>query len=218
VRRWKTEEYPALRAEAQRVGATTYVVDEAGVRSDDHAGTTWAPVGQTPVVMTTGDRVAVNLISAVTAKGALRFAAYDGTLTGPVFIDFCRRLLADTAGPVFLVVDGHPVHATSSESSDVELGFHTDFNFDKHHPERPYNVLNPDYIVLLCLRGDRRSEAYTLYADARDICGKLDPAHLEVMRAPRFQLAASYSFTSSWCRVRPQMNSGGACCRPGPCP
>jgi hypothetical protein len=42
------------------------------------------------------DRVAVNLISAVTAKGALRFAAYHGTLTGPVFIDCCRRPLADT--------------------------------------------------------------------------------------------------------------------------
>jgi L-asparagine oxygenase len=88
-------------------------------------------------------------------------------------------------------------HATSSESSDVELGFHTDFNFDRHHPERPYNVLNPDYIVLLCLRGDRRAEAYTLYADARDICGKLNPDQLDIMRSPRFQFAASYSFTSS---------------------
>jgi hypothetical protein len=37
------------------------------------------------VVATTGDRFAVNLISAVTAKGKLRFAAYDGNLNGPVF-------------------------------------------------------------------------------------------------------------------------------------
>jgi Winged helix-turn helix len=48
VRRWQTETYPKLRAEAQQVGATIYFVDEAGVRSDYHAGTTWAPVGQTP--------------------------------------------------------------------------------------------------------------------------------------------------------------------------
>ena len=26
-----------------------YFADEAGIRSEDHAGTTWAPVGQTPV-------------------------------------------------------------------------------------------------------------------------------------------------------------------------
>jgi DDE superfamily endonuclease len=80
------------------------------VGSDDHAGTTWAPIGQTPVVASTGDRLGSNLISAVTAKGKLRFAVYDGSLNGPVFIDFCRRLLHDTPGPVFLVLDGHPVH------------------------------------------------------------------------------------------------------------
>jgi len=63
VARWKQKKYPALRAEAQQVGATIYFADEAGVRSDYHAGTTWAPVGQTPVVRSTGERVAVNLLS-----------------------------------------------------------------------------------------------------------------------------------------------------------
>jgi hypothetical protein len=38
------------------------------VRSDYHAGTTWAPVGQTPVVRTTGARFSVNMISAVTTN------------------------------------------------------------------------------------------------------------------------------------------------------
>ena len=120
VARWKQEEYPAIRVQAARVGATIYFVDEAGVRSDDHAGTTWAPVGQTPVVAATGDRFGVNLISAVTAKGALRFAAYDGHLNGPVFIDFCRRLLHDTSGPVFLVLDGHPVHRSKAVKQFAE--------------------------------------------------------------------------------------------------
>jgi transposase len=114
VARWKAETYPAIRAQAARVGATVCFVDEAGVRSDYHAGTTWAPVGQTPVVAATGDRFGVNLISAVTAKGALRFAAYDGSLNGPVFIDFCRRLIHDISGPVFLVLDGHPVHRSKA--------------------------------------------------------------------------------------------------------
>jgi transposase len=114
VARWKAEEYPAIRAQAAKVGATIYFADEAGVRSDYHAGTTWAPVGRTPVVATTGDRFGVNLISAVTAKGALRFAAYEGNLNGGVFIDFCRRLLHDAQGPVFLVLDGRPVHRSKA--------------------------------------------------------------------------------------------------------
>jgi transposase len=63
VARWKAETYPAIRAEAARVGATVYFVDEAGVRSDYHAGTTWAPVGQTPVVAAQGSvRVAIRPI------------------------------------------------------------------------------------------------------------------------------------------------------------
>jgi transposase len=114
VARWKAEIYPQIRAEAAATGGTVYFADEAGVRSDYHAGTTWAPVGKTPVVAATGDRFAVNLISAVSAKGALRFAAYEGNLNAVVFLDFCRRLLADATGPVFLVLDGHPVHRSNA--------------------------------------------------------------------------------------------------------
>jgi transposase len=114
VARWKAETYPQIRAEAAATGGTVYFADEAGVRSDSHAGTTWAPVGKTPVVAATGDRFAVNLISAVSAKGALRFAAYEGNLTAVVFLDFCRRLLVDATGPVFLVLDGHPVHRSNA--------------------------------------------------------------------------------------------------------
>jgi hypothetical protein len=58
-------------------------------RSAYPTGTTWAPVGRTPVVHSTGARHAINLLSAVTVQGALRFAAYEGTLNGAVFVDFC---------------------------------------------------------------------------------------------------------------------------------
>jgi len=152
VRRWKTEEYPAIREQAARVGATICFVDEAGVRSDYHAGTTWAPVGQTPVVQSTGERVGVNLISAVTAKGALRFAAYQGTLTGPVFIDFGRRLLADTPAPVFCIVDGHPVHRSGAvkQFAASTRGRLRLFFLPGYSPE-----LNPDEWVWKNIKHDR---------------------------------------------------------------
>jgi transposase len=149
---WKAETYPQLRREAAQVGATIYFADEAGVRSDYHAGTTWAPVGQTPVVATTGDRFGVNLISAVTAKGALRFAAYDGSLNGPVFIDFCRRLLHDAQGPVFLVLDGHPVHRSNAvkQFADSTNGRLRLFFLPGYAPE-----LNPDEWVWKNIKHDR---------------------------------------------------------------
>jgi L-asparagine oxygenase len=84
--------------------------------------------------------------------------------------------------------------ATSSESSEVDLGFHTDFNFDEENPEQPYNVTNADYIVLLCLRQDPNAEARTSYAAAGDICRRLPAHELRILREPLFQFAASYSF------------------------
>jgi DDE superfamily endonuclease len=70
VARWKKETYPAIAAAAQQEGPTVYFADETGICSDYHADTTWAPIGQTPVVNNTGQRYAVNMFSAMTAKGA----------------------------------------------------------------------------------------------------------------------------------------------------
>lgn len=110
VARWTEEQYPAIRERARAEGAAIFFADEAGIRSDYHAGTTWAPAGQTPVVEATGKRVSVNMISALTPKGALRFAVYEDTTTAAVFTSFCARLLHDAPGPVCLIVDGHPAH------------------------------------------------------------------------------------------------------------
>ena len=156
VARWKATEFPAIRAEAARVGATIWFADEAGVRSDYHAGTTWAPTGQTPVVKSTGARHSVNLVSAVTAKGALRFAAYEGRFTADSFIDFCQRLLHDSDGPVFLVVDGHPTHRAKKvkqfvAATDGQLQIFTLPGYSPH--------LNPDEWVWKNIKADRIGRA-----------------------------------------------------------
>lgn len=118
VEHWKRTAYPKIAKLAEKRKATIYFADEASVRSDYHRGTTWAPVGQTPVISSTGARFSVNMISAVTtANGALRFSIIDGTLTAQKFIDFCKRLLHDAGGPVFLILDGHPVHKAKSVSA-----------------------------------------------------------------------------------------------------
>ena len=151
VQRWKKEAYPAIRKEAEAAGAVIYFADEAGIRSDYHAGTTWSPVGQTPVVKNTGSRFSVNMISAISAKGALRFAVYDGNTTA-TFIDFCKRLLHDAAGPVYLIVDGHPAHrATATKefaaSTDGQLRL---IFLPGYSPE-----LNPDEWVWKYVKHDR---------------------------------------------------------------
>lgn len=110
VRQWEAEIYPEIRAEARRVGATIYFADESGLRSDYHTGTTWAPVGQTPVVQATGRRFALNMLSAVSPQGEFRFMVHAGTVNTAVFETFLKRLMVGTEHPVFVIVDGHPTH------------------------------------------------------------------------------------------------------------
>jgi transposase len=110
VAEWLRTEYPAIRGWAKKVGAEIYFGDEAGVRSDYHAGTTWGVIGQTPVVPATGQRFSMNMISAVSAQGRLRFMVVDGKVNGARYVEFLRRLIYRAARPIFLILDGHPVH------------------------------------------------------------------------------------------------------------
>ena len=119
VRTWKNETFPKIRKQARKAGATIYFADEAGVRSDYHSGTTWAPTGKTPIVRTTGARHRLNMLSAITTTGTLRFMIRQGSVGAKVFIDFCKRLLADTGGPVYLIVDGHPAHRAKATTEFV---------------------------------------------------------------------------------------------------
>ena len=57
VAEWKKSAYPKIRKLASEEGASIFFADEASIRTDHHAATTWAPVGQTPVVITTIRRV-----------------------------------------------------------------------------------------------------------------------------------------------------------------
>jgi transposase len=111
VRRWLEERYPEIERRARRERAEILWADESGLRSDHTAGRTWAPVGQTPVTKGTGKRFKANMIAAVSNTGTLRFRVFDERFTGPLFLDFIKRLVKDNEGrKVVLIVDGHPAH------------------------------------------------------------------------------------------------------------
>jgi transposase len=116
VRRWRQEEYPRIRALARKVGATIYFADESAVRSDYHAGTTWGIRGQTPVAVSSAERYKVNMISAVTPRGHMRFMLFENAFHTLRFVEFLKRLLHGARASVFLILDGHPVH----RSRDVQ--------------------------------------------------------------------------------------------------
>jgi transposase len=144
VEKWLKEEFPKLRARAQRMGAEIYFGDEAGVRSDFHAGTTWAPRGKTPIVRATGARFGLNMISAVSAKGLLRFMLVEGRVSATVICEFIQRLMKGATRPVFLILDGHPVHKAAVVRRCVQS---FKGQIEVHHLP-PYSPeLNPDELV-----------------------------------------------------------------------
>jgi hypothetical protein len=65
VQRWHTDEFTRLQARAKARGALIMFADEAGMRSEYHAGTTCGPRGRTPVVRAIGQRVSVQMLLAI---------------------------------------------------------------------------------------------------------------------------------------------------------
>jgi len=141
VQRWREADYPAIQRLAKEERAGIYFEDEAGIRSDHHNGTTWAAKGKTPVVRTTGSRFGMNLISAVSAKGQLRFMVTPQRLTATVFVEFLRRLIHNQERPVLLIVDNHSTHKARMVKDFVEqtCGQLRVFYLPPYSPE-----LNPD--------------------------------------------------------------------------
>jgi transposase len=171
VRRWKEEDFPAIRERARAEGAELYFCDEAGVRTDFHAGTTWAPVGQTPVVEVTGERGGVNMISAISPAGALKFDVFVGRFDATVFVEFLTKLMHDAPGPVYLILDNLSVHKAEAVKKYVASlnGRLKLFFLPSYSPE-----LNPDEWVWKNVKHDqvgrvgiqRKSELFELVTRA----------------------------------------------------
>ena len=110
LRKYLNKTFPGLVHKARRSGAVIYFVDEAAVRADGHRGTTWAPVGETPVIEDSGDRFGLKLISAVSPRGDLKFAVLEGQMTSERFVEFVKKLRADTGKPIIVIADNAKYH------------------------------------------------------------------------------------------------------------
>src|SRR6266851_2974152 len=144
VAHWLQATYPQLKQRAKRQGAKIFFLDEAGFQSDPPLGRTYGLKGQTPVVVTSGQRQSVNVISAVNARGEFWAATYTGELNAETFVEFLKNFMKGRRGKVFLVLDGHPAHKANvvkryTESLEGRLELHP---LPTYSPD-----LNPDEFV-----------------------------------------------------------------------
>ena len=153
VQQWLKQEYPKIKALARREKAELYFGDAAHMRSDHHAGRTWGRRGETPVVQATGARYGMSLISAVTARGHMRFMIKEkGGVNADVFIEFLKRLLAGSKHTIFLIVDRGPAHRAKRTKAFVASlgGALRLFYLPPYAPDR-----NPDELVWKHVRPEK---------------------------------------------------------------
>lgn len=111
VEAWLDEVYPAIERRAKAEGAEIHWEDESGLRSNEHGGRGYAPIGQTPEIhRSERQRTRVNYIASVSNQGNVRFMLYLNSFTGEVYLQFLERLIRSFEGKLFLIADRHPVH------------------------------------------------------------------------------------------------------------
>jgi len=157
VQQWLKQDYPKIRALAQRERAEIYFGDAAHLRSDHHSGRTWGKKGETPVVSSTGARFRMSLISAITARGHMRFMIKEqGGVNADVFIEFLKRLMVGSKRKIFLIVDRGPAHVARKTKAFVATlnDALRLFYLPPYSPDR-----NPDELVWKHIKADNIGRA-----------------------------------------------------------
>jgi putative transposase len=86
-------------------------VDESGFSLIPYVGKTWAPVGQTPVLVHQGRWPKFSAISGVTPTGRLYFRVHESSIRGPKVVAFLRHLLRHVRRrPIMVFWDSGPHH------------------------------------------------------------------------------------------------------------
>src|SRR6516162_6520547 len=180
VQQWLKQKYPKIKALARREKADIFFGDAAHMRSDHHAGRTWGKRGETPVVVSSGARYSMSLISAVTSRGHMRFMIKEkGGVNADVFIEFLTRLMTGSKNRIFLIVDCGPAHVAKKTKAFVaSLGGRLRlFYLPPYSPER-----NPDELVWKHLKAD--TVGRSMITSFNDFKNKVKSSMISLQRSP----------------------------------
>lgn len=120
ITKWVSDVYPRVKKHAKKKGAEIFWLDEASIRSDDPLQRTWGEKGKTPVVKTSGQRQAINAISALSNKGGFWYHVFDGKFNADKCIECFQDFMKGRKSPIILIVDGHPVHKSKRVTEYLE--------------------------------------------------------------------------------------------------
>ncbi len=107
---WLNKDFPGITKRAEDENAEIFFGDETNFQNTMNYLKGYAPKGKTPVVKTESQRFKVNMLSAVSKRGKLRFMLYKDNMNADKLIDFLGRLVRDSSKKVFLILDNLRVH------------------------------------------------------------------------------------------------------------
>lgn len=110
LEQWLANDYPEIAARAKKEKAEIHWGDETGINTESYVTKGFSPKGKTPVIRLNAKKSSINMISAITNQGKVRFMLYRETMTSKVLIKFMERLIKDSQRKVFLILDNLRVH------------------------------------------------------------------------------------------------------------
>jgi transposase len=155
VNQWLNQTYPELAKKAEKEGATILWADEVGVCADAFPGYGYARCGQRSTLEVPKPHIRINMISAISNTGLLRFMTYRGHMTAALLLVFLERLLRSVRGKIYLIADRLPAH--QAQMVEQWLDEHKDriklVPLPTYSPE-----LNPDEYLNNDMKGNVKAE------------------------------------------------------------
>ncbi len=113
--RWMQAEWPKIVSQARQMGAPLFFGDEASFALWGSLSYTWARVGHTPQVKTTGLRKGFKVFGAIEFfSGQLFYQGTEERFHSQSYQVFLQALLAHFPGPLLLIQDGARYHTSKA--------------------------------------------------------------------------------------------------------
>jgi transposase len=162
IKEWLEVEYPKIKARAKTENAEINWGDETGCQNESNYIKGYAPRGQTPVLPVGNEHLRVNMISAITNQGKLRFMFYREKMNAKMLIKFMRRLIKGATRKIFFILDNLKAHHAKIVTEWVKE--HKDeievFYLPKYAPE-----YNPDERLNGNLKRELANKGFSKNAD-----------------------------------------------------
>lgn len=96
IDKWLNEEFPGITARAEAENEEIFFGDETNIQNTCNYMRGYAPKGKTPVVKVESQKFKVNMLSAISKRGKLRFMLYKDNMNAEKLIDLILSISLDT--------------------------------------------------------------------------------------------------------------------------